>query len=171
MAALPSPEPAPRLKRSRLQTVRPAADAEPVRSWTGASARGTVLVVEDDPDSLEMLRRMLEALGVRAILAEDGEVALRLLSGVPVDLVLCDLMLPGVDGFRFVTRLRDDPHWQRTPIVAVTGLGYDADYQRTWETGFDAHIVKPIDMDTLTHVLNRYLPASRRAARRNRPRR
>jgi CheY-like chemotaxis protein len=130
-----------------------------------------VLVVEDDPDSLEMLRQMLEALGLRVVLAADGEEALRLLPEPPPDLVLCDLMLPVVDGFRFVTRLRDDPGWRRTPVVAITGLGYDADYQRTWETGFDAHVVKPIDMDTLAHVLDRFLPPGRRIAQRNRTRR
>jgi CheY-like chemotaxis protein len=127
-----------------------------------------VLVVEDDLDSLEMMRRMLEALGARVVLAQDGEVALRLLAGRPPDLVLCDLMLPLVDGFRFVARLRSDARWRRTPVVAVTGRGYDTDYERTWETGFDGHIVKPIDMDTLAHVLERYLPRRRRTARRNR---
>jgi CheY-like chemotaxis protein len=127
-----------------------------------------VLVVEDDPDSLEMLRRMLEALGARAVLAADGEVALRLLSGAGADLVLCDLMLPLVDGFKFVARLRSSPRWRRMPVVAVTGLGYQTDYERTWETGFDAHVVKPIDMDTLAHVLERYLPRRRPAAGRRR---
>jgi CheY-like chemotaxis protein len=126
-----------------------------------------VLVVEDDQDSLEMMRRMLEALGVRVVMAEDGEVALRLLAGTPPDLVLCDLMLPLVDGFRFVTRLRSDPRWRRTPVVAVTGRGFQTDYERTWETGFDGHVVKPIDMDTLAHVLDRYLPRRGRNGRRN----
>jgi CheY-like chemotaxis protein len=138
---------------------------------TDASSRGTVLVVEDDPDSLEMLRQMLEALGFRAVLAADGEVALRLFPSVRPDLVLCDLMLPLVDGFTLVTRLRADPRWRRTPVVAVTGLGYESDYARTWETGFDGHVVKPIDMDTLATVLERYQPRRRQATRRNPPRR
>jgi two-component system sensor histidine kinase/response regulator len=114
-----------------------------------------------------MMRRMLEALGARVVLAQDGEVALRLLAGAPPDLVLCDLMLPLVDGFRFVSRLRSDARWRRTPVVAVTGRGYETDFERTWETGFDGHIVKPIDMDTLVNVLKRYLPRRRRIARRN----
>jgi two-component system, sensor histidine kinase len=141
---------------------------EDVTLLTGASVRGTVLVVEDNEDSLEMMRRMLEALGARVVLAPDGEVALRLLSGTPPDLVLCDLMLPLVDGFRVVSRMRSDPRWKRTPVVAVTGRGYESDYEQTWETGFDGHIVKPIDMDTLAHVLERYLPRRRQTARRSR---
>jgi CheY-like chemotaxis protein len=148
-----------------------ATEPDDVTLLTDASSRGTVLVVEDDPDSLEMLRRMLEALGVRTVLAEDGEVALRLFPSTRPDLVLCDLMLPLVDGFMFVNRLRADPRWRRTPVVAVTGLGYESDYERTWETGFDGHVVKPIDMDTLASVLERYLPRRRRTTRRNPPRR
>jgi DNA-binding response OmpR family regulator len=80
-------------------------------------------------------------------------------------------MLPLVDGFTLVTRLRADPRWRRTPVVAVTGLGYESDYARTWETGFDGHVVKPIDMDTLATVLERYQPRRRQATRRNPPRR
>jgi CheY-like chemotaxis protein len=146
---------------------RRAPSPRDVAPSTRASVSGTVLIVEDDQDSLEMMRRMVEALGARAVLAEDGEVALRLLAGAPPDLVLCDLMLPLVDGFRFVARLRSDARWQRTPVVAVTGRGYETDFERTWETGFDGHIVKPIDMDTLANVLARYLPRRRRTARRN----
>ena len=77
-------------------------------------------------------------------------------------------MLPLVDGFRVVSRMRSDPRWKRTPVVAVTGRGYESDYEQTWETGFDGHIVKPIDMDTLAHVLERYLPRRRQTARRTR---
>src|SRR5512145_2262925 len=113
MGPPPPREAVPRVKRRRLQRAQaPAATPGGVSLSTGASRRGTVLVVEDDPDSLEMLRRMLEALGVRAVPAPDGEVALRLLSDPAPDLVLCDLMLPVVDGFRFVARLRADSRWR-----------------------------------------------------------
>ncbi len=128
----------------------------------------TVLVVEDQGDSLDMMRQMLEALGIRVLAAEDGRQALTLLEEEAPDLILCDLLMPRVDGFTLVERLRSDPHRRATPAIAVSGLGYDSDYQRTWAAGFDGHLVKPIDIDTVIETLRRYLPpGGRRASRRS----
>jgi two-component system, sensor histidine kinase len=76
--------------------------------------------------------------------------------------VICSC--PRTDGFTFVERLRGDPRWRATPVVAVTGLGYDSDYQRTWEAGFDGHLVKPIDIEMVIEALRRYLPSKARRA-------
>lgn len=123
----------------------------------------TVLVVEDQGDSRDMMRQMLEALGLRVFVAEDGRQALGLLEEDP-DLILCDLLMPRIDGFTLVARLRSDPRWRATPVVAVTGLGYDSDYQRTWEAGFDGHLVKPIDIEIVIETLRRHLPSGARRA-------
>lgn len=123
-------------------------------SFTGA----TVLVIEDHADSREMMRQMLEALGVRVVLAADGQQALSLLDDEDPDLIFCDLLMPWVDGFMFIERLRSHPHWKAKRIVAVTGLGYESDYQKTWEAGFDGHLLKPIEIETLIETLSRHLP-------------
>jgi two-component system CheB/CheR fusion protein len=130
----------------------------------------TVLVVEDHADSRAMLRQMLEALGARVLVAEDGQQALGLMAEDQADLILCDLLMPWMDGFTLIQRLRAVPRWRNARIIALTGLGYESDYQRTWEAGFDGHIVKPVDFETLSEALERYLPRPpRRAA--GRPRR
>ena len=118
----------------------------------------TILVVEDDPDSRVMMRQMLEALGARVVLAESATAALRALTGETPDLVLCDLRLAELDDFGLIRRLREEPQLSKKPVVAVTARGSAADYQQTWEAGFDGHFVKPIDFDTAAEILGRYLP-------------
>jgi CheY-like chemotaxis protein len=118
----------------------------------------TVLVVEDDQDSRAMLGQMLEALGARVVLAGSVSAALDALADGAPDLILCDLRLAGLDGFGLIRRVREDPRLSGKPVVAVTARGSAADYQQTWEAGFDGHFVKPIDFDTAAEILGRYLP-------------
>jgi CheY-like chemotaxis protein len=133
-------------------------------------AGATVLVIEDHADSREMMRQMLEALGVRVVLAADGQQALSLFGAEDPDLIFCDLLMPWVDGYMFIERLRSYPHWKTKRIVAVTGLGYESDYQKTWEAGFDGHLLKPIAIETLIETLSRHLPSRDPASgRRARP--
>jgi CheY-like chemotaxis protein len=118
----------------------------------------TVLVIEDDPDSRAMMRQMLEALGARVLLAESAAAALCALADETPDLVLCDLRLAELDDFGLVRQLREEPRLSAKPVVAVTARGSAADYQQTWEAGFDGHFVKPIDFETVAEILGRYLP-------------
>jgi CheY-like chemotaxis protein len=118
----------------------------------------TVLVVEDEPDVRATMRQMLESLGARVVLAESAAVALRVLADETPDLVLCDLRLAELDAFGLIRRLREEPRLSEKPVVAVTARGSAADYQQTWEAGFDGHFVKPIDFDTVAEILGRYLP-------------
>jgi CheY-like chemotaxis protein len=127
----------------------------------------TVLVIEDNIDSREMLGQMLDALGLRAVLAEDAAGALDVLARESPHLILCDLRLPAIDGFELVHRLRADPRLAHMPILAVTALGSAEDYQRTWEAGFHGHVVKPVEFDGLAELLGRHL--SRRLSSRGRP--
>jgi CheY-like chemotaxis protein/anti-sigma regulatory factor (Ser/Thr protein kinase) len=81
---------------------------------------GAVLVVEDDPSTREIMVRTLTGDGWKVAEAENGKVALeRLKAGVP-DLILLDLMMPEMDGFEFVSRIRDDEKWRAIPVVVVT---------------------------------------------------
>jgi CheY-like chemotaxis protein len=118
----------------------------------------TVLVVEDDADSRAMMGQMLEALGARAVLVGTVTGALRALAEEAPDLILCDLRLAELDGFELIRRLRKGSRLSRKPVVAVTALDSAADYQRTWEAGFDGHFVKPFDFDAVAEILGRYLP-------------
>ena len=70
--------------------------------------------------------------------------------------------MPVLDGFGFIERLRADPLLSRTHVLAVSALGSDADLRRTWEAGFNGHLVKPLDYDMMAAQLERVFWAHRR---------
>ncbi len=143
----------------------PPHGAEPPRRLDGV----TILVVDDHPDSLDAMGLMLGSLGARVLVAADGTRALEILGRERPDLVLTDLRMPTMDGFELARRLRVDPRTARTRVVALTGLDDEADYLRTLEAGFDGHLTKPVEYDTLGAALWRLLPSGRAPA--GRPRR
>jgi two-component system CheB/CheR fusion protein len=113
------------------------------------------MVIDDDADSREVLRQMVESLGAHVILAQDGQDALTRLATTSPDLIFCDLRMPRMDGFAFLKQVRQTPRPGAPPVVAVTVLGALADVQRTWAAGFDAHLVKPIDYERIRDWLAR----------------
>ena len=126
-----------------------------------------ILVIEDHADTRTLLRQMLEDLGAQVGLAADGHEALHVLETEmpqPPHVILCDLLMPGMDGLAFAARLRGNPKWAGIPIVAVTALGGVADYIRTWAHGFAGHLVKPIDQAQLAETTRRVIrrPSRRR---------
>ena len=97
---------------------------------SGVTPPGSVLIVEDDPSTREMLRRMVEKEGWAAVEAENGRVALqRMADGTP-DVILLDLMMPVMDGFDFVLELRKVESWRTIPIVVVTAKDITDDDRR-----------------------------------------
>ena len=109
-----------------------------IRPWQ--PPRATVLVVDDDPDIRKLLRLYLEREGHRAVEAADGHAALERARGEPVDLVLLDVMLPGVDGLEICRRIRDVSD---TPIMLLTARSGDADKVLGLDLGADDYVVKP----------------------------
>jgi CheY-like chemotaxis protein len=112
-----------------------------------------VLVVEDHADSADVLRQMVEAFGARVTVAGDGRAALEAIGRERPGVVLCDLLMPRMDGFALVAKLRAHPAWHALPVVAITALGGDENYRRTWEAGFDSHLTKPIEPAQLAAVI------------------
>jgi signal transduction histidine kinase/DNA-binding response OmpR family regulator len=111
-----------------------------------------ILVVDDQPDIRETVRDLLELLGHQVEVAEDGEQAVeRVLASRP-ELALIDIGLPGLDGYQVARTLRAAPD-MHTRLVAMTGFGQLEDRRRALEAGFEAHLVKPVDLDHLTRVL------------------
>jgi len=121
-----------------------------------------VLVVEDAADAREALVELVKTFGAEAWGAEDGEEAFRAVLDRPPDLILCDLQMPGLDGFSFVRRLRRHPRFQRILTVAVSGLGESLDIAMSREAGFDGHVSKPFDLATLLTALRQALRQDRR---------
>jgi two-component system phosphate regulon response regulator PhoB len=105
-----------------------------------------ILIVEDDPDIRELLRFNLEKAGYNLFLAEDGEKALTLARKHSPDIILLDLMLPGVDGLEVCRTLKKDPELQRIPIIMVTAKGEELDRVVGLELGAEDYVVKPFSL-------------------------
>src|SRR5262249_20263808 len=132
------------------------------RSRHRLDLRGVVvLVVEDPDDSRDMLYEMVAAFGAAVFTASNGPEAIDLLSAAVPDLVLLDLVMPGMDGFAFVEHLRERRHLARVPVIAVTALGAPVDVMKTWEAGFNGHLVRPVTMDIIEAQLERVFWAHR----------
>ena len=113
---------------------------------TKKSTMSKILIVEDDPDIRELLRFNLEKAGYTLFLAEDGEKALALARKHSPDIILLDLMLPGVDGLEVCRTLKKDPELQRIPIIMVTAKGEEMDRVVGLELGADDYVVKPFSL-------------------------
>lgn len=126
-------------------TVKPAELAPPVVS-AGRHELVDVrlLVVEDADDTREAMSVMLERLGADVVTARDGLEALEIIGRGDIDLVLCDLRMPRMDGYEFLLRLRNLPG-DAPPVIAVSGFTSSADHRRTEAAGFATHLDKPFD--------------------------
>ena len=133
-------------------------------------AGALVLVVEDDPSHGTVIQAMLERLGAQVILAANGTEGLdRLEQGhATPDLIVCDLRMPGIDGYEFARRLRAHPRHGQARLIALTGLDPWETAPDTWGIGFDAHLTKPVTLGALA-ALSRYLSPPRVGRRPNRP--
>ncbi len=115
----------------------------------------TILIVEDDPFSFLMLQGMLLDTRATVVHAETGKDALEQFSDHPVDLVLLDIRLPGMSGYEVITKIKDiNPH---VPVIAQTANALSIDREKTRIAGFDDHVSKPISMERLYEMLNRFL--------------
>jgi CheY-like chemotaxis protein len=123
----------------------------PFERSTGTRRR--VLIVDDNIDGANSLGSLLAFLGHDTAMEYDGQGAIDRAVAFDADVVLLDLGMPGLDGFEICRRLRasDLPH--RPRIVAMTGWGREEDRARTAAAGFDAHLVKPVDVATLARLL------------------
>jgi PAS domain S-box-containing protein len=142
--------------------VPPETEARPPVSLPAAPKR--ILVVDDNRDSAEMLRALLEIGGNTVQTAYDGEEALAEAERVRPDAILLDIGLPRMNGYDVCRRLREQPWGRHMLIVAQTGWGQDQDLRRSTEAGFDAHFTKPIDDEALLALLAQWRPDGVRQA-------
>jgi two-component system cell cycle response regulator DivK len=108
-----------------------------------------ILVVEDNPLNLKLVRDVLQFAGYDVIEAQSGEEGLRVAQQDPPDLVLMDLQLPGIDGIETLRRLREGSLGGDVPVVAVTAFAMAEDRERASQAGFDGFVEKPISVREL----------------------
>jgi CheY-like chemotaxis protein len=120
-----------------------------------------VLVVEDNPDVAESLAELVELLGHDVEIAHDGPAALTKARAHPPDFVLCDIGLPGFDGYSVAQRLRQETQLHGVYLIALSGYGHEHDKERAWRAGFDAYLVKPIKLKALESLLENPLEEKR----------
>jgi PAS domain S-box-containing protein len=126
-------------------------------SGIGRSAR--ILLVEDEPLNCEVAAELIkELVGLPIDVAADGEQALRQVQAIRYDLILMDLLMPGIDGLEVTRRIRQLPGYATTPIVAMTANAFAEDRQRCLAAGMNDHLAKPVDPDRLHAILRRWLP-------------
>jgi CheY-like chemotaxis protein len=111
-----------------------------------------ILLVEDNQDGRESMRMLLELLGHTVSAAEDGAAGLAKALEIGPEVALLDIGLPGLDGYQ-VARLLRYAFGRSIYLIAHTGYGQPEDRRRAFEAGFDAHLVKPVDIDQLVALL------------------
>ena len=121
------------------------------------TSKGTILYIEDNADNRILVRRVLEVEGYAVVEAKDAHQALQRLETEPTDLILMDINMPDMDGYALTTKIKSMPNFAKLPIVAVTANVMRGDRERSLEAGCDGYIQKPIDIDTLSQQIGRFL--------------
>lgn len=123
--------------------------------------QASVLVVDDDPVTRSILSRTLEEKGHQVTTAEDGPQALELVRSEAVDVILLDVLMPKMDGYQMLERLKSDPKKRHIPVIMVTGLDDIGSAVRCIELGADDYLSKPIDPVLLGARINAGLTKKR----------
>lgn len=112
--------------------------------WGVVPETHTILLVEDNPLNIHVSRRILETAGFVTLVAEDGESCLQQVASITPDLILLDVIMPGIDGFETCRRLKASEQSQDIPIIFMTGLSDTIDKVKAFELGAVDYITKPI---------------------------
>src|SRR5437867_842015 len=134
------------LIRPAVPTATQAQDtARPVATTAGDEAARAILVVDDNPENREMLGRRLVREGHRVETASGGREALERLAALPIDLVLLDVMMPEMDGYEVLRRLKADQDLRDIPVLMISALDEMASVVRCIELGAEDYLTKPFD--------------------------
>jgi CheY-like chemotaxis protein len=135
--------------------------SEPATATTGAEAGAStaertprVLVVDDNVDAAEAIAMLLQFSGYDIQVAHDPQSALDVAARARPDVVLLDIGLPGMTGYEVAQRMRENGATRHAKIVALTGYGQEQDNEQAKAAGFSAYLVKPVDADQLTALVN-----------------
>lgn len=117
-----------------------------------------VLVIEDNADNLELVKFLLEQAGFAAVGVVDGKQGLAWLKENRPDLILLDMSLPEIDGWKLAGMFKSDPGLQGVPVVALTAHTLPGDRKRALDAGCDGYISKPLDVVNFARTVAGFLP-------------
>lgn len=120
-----------------------------------------VLIVEDNPLHMKLMEMTLKSKGYTLIKATDGETALDMAAREKPNLIIMDIRIPKIDGFEVTSRLRQNPEFDQTPIIALTAHAMAGDRDRVYKAGCDMYLSKPIDTRTLPGIIDDILEKGR----------
>ena len=128
---------------------------EPIKEWPICTQTFDVLVVEDMRALRTIMSRLLEKLGHRVQVAEDGLAALEALTRFNPDIIFSDISMPGMTGYDLARKIKDQPSQSEAYLVAMSGYGQLSDRMQSRASGFDEHMVKPVDITKLRELFVR----------------
>ena len=148
-------------KGSQFTVSLPRVEAQEAHDKPGKTVRATapaksrrMLVVDDNVDAAHMLAMLLEATGHKTMVEHTAKSALERARRDLPEVCLLDIGLPDLDGNDLARQLRAQPETERCILIAITGYGQEQDRRRTAESGFDYHLVKPVNMEQLLELLS-----------------
>ena len=116
-----------------------------------------ILIIEDNPATRELMTYLLGAFGYETLTASDGAEGLEVAAREVPHLILCDIQLPGMDGYEVAERIKRDPRLRAVPVVAVTASVMASDRRQITDAGFDGYIGKPIQLKEFLDTVRRVL--------------
>jgi len=123
-----------------------------------------ILIIEDNPTNMELMAYLVTAFGYDVEVAPDGQTGVDLALHEPPDLIICDIEMPGLNGFDVLRTLRERSQTRNLAMIAVTAYAMVGDRERMLTAGFDGYLSKPIDPETFVKEIEAYLPERKRSA-------
>lgn len=122
------------------------------------SAQKNVLIIDDDQRNIFALSAVLRAKGFTVVSAFSMEEAFTILeSNRQIGIVLIDMMMPGMDGYEAIPKIKSNEHFQHLPVISVTAQAMAGDKEKALAAGADEYIPKPVDVDLLLQILKHHL--------------
>ena len=116
-----------------------------------------ILVTEDDANARKLLRELLKREGYIVFCAVNGNEALEVMDEQHIDLIVLDIMMPEMDGYEAIEKMKNDQELKDIPVIAITAQAMTGDREKCMEAGADGYISKPVDVDELLLLLNQLI--------------
>ena len=145
-----------RLPRLATAEALPAID-DPIKAAPGPGGAAHILIVEDEPDTLEMLNAAMVARGYRATLCATAASAIEEAASQKFDLIISDIGMPEMDGYELIRRLRRNFRHRHAPAIAVSGYASQKEAKAAIAAGFDVHLAKPFGPEELNMLVEKLL--------------